>query len=291
VEFFRHLRQSFRGEMGLGVLADHLIDPSPFDRTIQNCCEQVDAVLERQYYTHFVITSRLKACGHPGINPVFHIDWLWHAHVISPAKHHRACVDAFGEIIDHTPGPILEDSRPIWRSLFGETPADEIIRTVRLFRGTRQVEVVSAGGDSLATLELEGCEPIHAIKTMIDNAGGPPAGRQRLMLSDGTLLDDGNIASDIPQGDLITACVGRLHVEVTGDVSTTLELEAGADLTDIQKMIQAAGGPDVGYQTLTFDDGKRLPFRMMRGCNGDVDLSSVLLGRGIKVEYYDPSCG
>jgi hypothetical protein len=170
VEFFDHLTHSFRTEMSLPAFGKWLSDPSATESLSENLT-QLDKVLERQYYMHLLVDSRLKACSQRSMNPVFHVDWLWHTHVISPKKHRKDCIEAFGTEIDHTPGPILENSRPIWRILFGGSPADEIKQLLTNFveLPKKQITVFSRWANiPEVVLEVVGTESAKDIRKMVE---------------------------------------------------------------------------------------------------------------------------
>merc|ERR1712217_663848 len=66
---------------------------------------------------------------------------------------------------------------------------------------------------------------VKAIKSMIEEAGGPDVRRQRLVLRDGTMLQDDSHASDIPPGEGVTVVEMQPQtVKLTGVVRRRLTL-------------------------------------------------------------------
>jgi len=277
VEFFKGLQESFRGEMRLGFLGNWLESPCS---TVQRSLTALDTLLERHYYTHLLVASRLKACGHPGINPVFHVDWLWHAHLIYPSKYYQACVDAFGDVVHHTPGPILEDSRPFWRTLFDRTPAEEITELLQPLQKDRQLKVITPGGDTLVTLKLQGHEPLVGIKKMIAEAGGPAAGFQQLVQSNGAMFDNG-IVSDIPLETWLTVVRQTRKVNVTTEgygspKEVTVELAGSETEADIKAMLREAVDAPRHYA---------LDNSVLQALEG------APVSEAVTVMFYDTTCG
>merc|ERR1712217_896097 len=132
---------------------------------------------------------------------------------------------------------------------------------------------------------------VKAIKSMIEEAGGPDVRRQRLVLRDGTMLQDDSHASDIPPGEGVTVVEMQPQtVKLTGVVRRRLTLIGDERANDVQMMIERFGGPLLSNQTLPFDDGQPLPQAFYTG-----NVLEALQGKGIRVhgpiEPRDPCCG
>jgi len=120
-------------ELDLSLIEEKLIERAQFGR--ESRCPPVplkDLPDVIQDYKKYLFLN-LKYHGFP-IAPSYHIDEVWHQHILFTKKYADDCEQIFGEIRHHVPhfgrdvrNPeedmrILDDTRALWMSEFGVVP-------------------------------------------------------------------------------------------------------------------------------------------------------------------------
>jgi len=224
--FFAKLMQHF-ASLSLDVLANRSLYMLKAGDASNRCSErffkELDVLLEQQYGLYLAIAI---TCSNVHVSPSIHMDWLWHTHLLSPAKYRKSCLNVFGRVVHHQPKPkgfAATNIEDLWRSVFDEVSTDAIVRLTEPFihdleleelkrvqaaraaEFVHRVEVVNIAGETVTTLQIKAKTSQIFIKEMIEAAGGPRPKCQKLILPNATELGAWwDTAGDSSSSDCLT---------------------------------------------------------------------------------------